>query len=940
MAFDGTLKFDTKIDQSGFDGGLKEVEKTSKKSIEEYKKDVMKLAQTYKKQGMTMSDAMKRAYSEIDKSQYAVVEESEKDAHKFFDNWEGAADKLKAAGMIAVKAIGAAFAATGAAMIAFGKQSVQTGMQFDSSMSQVAATMGTTVDQIGELRDFAQEMGATTAFSATQAADALNYMALAGYDAETSMSMLPNVLNLAAAGGMELASASDMITDSQSALGLTLSETSQLVDKMAKASSKSNTSVAQLGEAILTVGGTAKMMAGGTTELTTALGILADNGTKGAEGGTKLRNILLSLGAPTDKAAALLKDLKVSAYDADEKLRPLKDTFGDLNRAMEGMTDAQKTDIINTLFNKTDLKDVNALLATSSERWDELSSAIGNSVGAAQAMADTQLDNLAGDVTLFQSALEGVQIAISDALTPALRDFVQFGSQGLSELTEALKSGDFGAVIDTFEGIFTDGLNMLIEKLPAFMSVGTDILLSLVNGIVTALPTLGTAAFEIINNLAGSISEALPALIPAAYEAVMSFILALTDPNNLGALIDGAIALIMGLADGLIAAMPIMIDNVPIIIQNLVDAIVENAPKLLDAALELILALAEGLITNLPAILEAQGEIMAAILSGLWDFAGTLLGWLGELGGNILSAIGNWFGNLISNVVSFVANVAASVQSFLSDLPNKIGYALGFVIGKIIQFGESALNWATTMPPKIIQSVVTWFMTLPGRLADTFGRAIISVVHFGTSMKEKATSSAKNAAKGIIDSFTSLPGKLADIGGNIVKGLWNGINDMKNWVIAKVKGFGTSVLNGIKNALGIASPSKITKGYGRFLAQGLGIGFAAEMPQIGKEAARMLTAMKLPRPKLGFDFDDSGADGRSSFPIRVDRAAVAALNSMPAGLFGGILNPSPTNDVVNSSVANTYANTNNTYHQTLTFNQPIQTPSQIARATRKALEVT
>ena len=262
MAFDGTLKFDTKIDQSGFDGGLKEVEKTSKKSIEEYKKDVMKLAQTYKKQGMTMSDAMKRAYSEIDKSQYAVVEESEKDAHKFFDNWEGAADKLKAAGMIAVKAIGAAFAATGAAMIAFGKQSVQTGMQFDSSMSQVAATMGTTVDQIGELRDFAQEMGATTAFSATQAADALNYMALAGYDAETSMSMLPNVLNLAAAGGMELASASDMITDSQSALGLTLSETSQLVDKMAKASSKSNTSVAQLGEAILTVGGTAKMMAG------------------------------------------------------------------------------------------------------------------------------------------------------------------------------------------------------------------------------------------------------------------------------------------------------------------------------------------------------------------------------------------------------------------------------------------------------------------------------------------------------------------------------------------------------------------------------------------------------------------------------------------------------------------------------------------------------
>ena len=146
--------------------------------------------------------------------------------------------------------------------------------------------MGVTVDEIGELRDFAQEMGSTTAFSATEAADALNYMALAGYDAETSMTMLPNVLNLAAAGGMELATASDMVTDSQTALGLSLEETSTLVDQMALASSKTNTSVSQLGEAILSIGGTAKNLSGGTTELNQVLGLLADNGIKGAEAGT------------------------------------------------------------------------------------------------------------------------------------------------------------------------------------------------------------------------------------------------------------------------------------------------------------------------------------------------------------------------------------------------------------------------------------------------------------------------------------------------------------------------------------------------------------------------------------------------------------------------------------------------------------------------------
>ena len=134
-----------------------------------------------------------------------------------------------------------------------------------------------------QLRSFAMEMGATTAFSATEASNALNYMALAGYDAETSMAMLPNVLNLAAAGGIDLASASDMVTDAQSALGLTLDETSVMVDQMAMAASKSNTSVAQLGEAFLTVGGTAKNLAGGTTELSTMLGVLADNGIKGSE---------------------------------------------------------------------------------------------------------------------------------------------------------------------------------------------------------------------------------------------------------------------------------------------------------------------------------------------------------------------------------------------------------------------------------------------------------------------------------------------------------------------------------------------------------------------------------------------------------------------------------------------------------------------------------
>ena len=174
------------------------------------------------------------------------------------------------------------------------KSSVSVGMNFDASMSQVAATMGTTVDQIDNLTKVAKEMGSTTKFTATQAADALNYLALAGYDADKAAEVLPSVLNLAAAGGMDLAYASDLVTDAMASLNIEANK--QNVDdfgnKLAMAASKANANVSQLGEAILTVGGTAANLKGGTTELTTALGLLANVGIKGAEGGTHLRNII------------------------------------------------------------------------------------------------------------------------------------------------------------------------------------------------------------------------------------------------------------------------------------------------------------------------------------------------------------------------------------------------------------------------------------------------------------------------------------------------------------------------------------------------------------------------------------------------------------------------------------------------------------------------
>ncbi len=635
------------------------------------------------------------------------------------DRARGAAEKfggaLKSGLATAAKVGAAAVTAATAAVTAFAKSSIDVGMEFDSSMSQVAATMGKTMDELnsevatvelstgtftGTLREFAQEMGAKTAFSATEAASALNYMALAGYNTEQSMQALPNVLNLAAAGDIDLAYASDMVTDAQSALGLSMDESAELVDKMAMASSKSNTSVAQLGEAILTVGGTAKNLAGGTTELSTALGILADNGIKGSEGGTKLRNMILSLSAPTDQAAKLMDSLGLEVYDAQGNMKPLNDIFNDLNGILSTMTQGEQTQVLNEIFNKTDLKAVNALLANSGERFNELSGYIDKAAGSAQKMADTQLDNLAGDITLFKSALEGAQIVVSDQLTPSLRTFVQFGTSSITKVTDAFKEGGLSGAIDAAGEVLSDlvskiitgapkmisaGIKLLsalgeglLENLPELTSSALEVILMLAEAFLNALPEIIKAGIQVISTLALGIAEALPTLIPTIVDVVIEIVETLTEPDTLSTLIDAALQIMIALAFGLVQALPKLIEAIPEIIKNLVAAIVQNAPAIGAAALELILTLGDGLIASIPKLLAYVVEIPAAIIGGIKEGIAGIV----DIGPQIIEGLvdgikrmGAW---LEDQITGFFSGIVDGVKDLLGiHSPSRVFAGIG-----------------------------------------------------------------------------------------------------------------------------------------------------------------------------------------------------------------------------------------------------------------------
>ena len=374
------------------------------------------------------------AYLTMDTSQYSEgISTATRLLGQLTDSGLSASARLQSLGD-AAKQLGATLTtAVTAPTVAVGAMAVKTFTGFDDAIKQVQATMAAGEEDVAKLTATAKQMGATTRYSASEAAEALNYLALAGYNADQACQSLPQVLALAQAGGMDLAYASDLATDAMSALGLGIGDLSRFTDQMARTAQKSNTSVSQLGEAILTVGGTARQLAGGTVELNTQLGILADNGIKGAEGGTALRNIILSLTAPTDQAARLMQAYGLSCYDANGNLRGTEEIFRDLNAILGTMTQQQRSEVLSQLFNKVDLKAAEALLANCTDRYDQLSQAVTDSQGATQAMADTMESGIGGSFRNLSSAAEAAAISFGEALAPT----VQKVAEKVTELATA-----------------------------------------------------------------------------------------------------------------------------------------------------------------------------------------------------------------------------------------------------------------------------------------------------------------------------------------------------------------------------------------------------------------------------------------------------------------------------------------------------------------------
>lgn len=679
---------------------------------------------------------------------------------------------------------------------------VGVGSDFESGMTLVAATMGITTEEIAagseefdKLQKAAKEAGATTQFSATQAAEALNYMALAGYDADKSIETLPTVLNLAAAGGMDLATASDMVTDSMSALGDAAGTTEGFVDKMAKTSQKSNTNVQQLGEAILTVGGTAKNLAGGVVEMNTVLGIFADNGVKGAEGGTALRNVILSLTAPTDKAKKQMEALGLQVFDANWNMRPLNETFNDLNGILGTMTQGEQTEVLNSIFNKVDLKSVNALLANSGERFDELSGYISDCDGAAADMAATMNDNLQGKVTILKSGLEGLGIAAYEKfktpLTNAVENITEVIGQLQTDLTDGSLSGalekiatGFGNMVEKASEIVAAILPTLLEGLGWIADNGETIVsvlagigagfavfkvATLINTVITAMQGFkaAVAAAQVVQALMNVTMAANPiilvvTLIAVLVAAIVGFIA--TNEDARAALVNVWEAIKTAIGTVVEKIVTFFTETIPNAFNKVINFVKSNNWQGLllllvnpfAGAFKLLYDNCEGfrnIINNLV-------EQIKSAFNGVVNFLKELPSKIWNAIISTVDAIREWALGLRTAAEEGITQLVTNVVTFFSELPNKIAYVIGFCLGYIIKFGIDLYTWATTKIPEFVNSVVIFMQQLPGEIWNAIISTVQKVATWGENMKTQAVTKTTQLITNVVSFMQQLPDKI------------------------------------------------------------------------------------------------------------------------------------------------------------------------------------
>lgn len=691
------------------------------------------------------------------------------------------------------------------------KYMLTTGMDFEAGMSQVQATSGSTAEEMELLTAEAMRVGEVTKFSAAEAAEGLNYMAMAGWKSGDMLAGLEGMANLAAAANTDLGTASDIVTDTLTAMGYVAGDSAKLADVMAAASSNANTNVELMGYTFKYAAPVAGALGYSMEDLAIATGLMANAGIKGEQAGTTLRAGLTNLVSPAKTAAEAMYEYGISIKNSDGTVKPLSETMEILRKKLGQLPEAEQAAAASAIFGKEAMSGWLSVINTSDEDFAKLTSAIYNSEGAAQQMATTMQDNLKGDVEELGGAIDTLAIKIYDGLSGSLREGVQaihgFITGGISMAEMFAKLGQaVSSIGETIKGY-----------MPTLASVGKELVVNLANGLVSGIPTLVTRAANIVTSIADGIANnaqkilemggklvvglgesivaAVPKLITSAANIVKSLAAGIT--SNAQTFVSKALDLLNGFADSLTSSVPTLVKNGMEFIRNLVKGLVNSLPELISRVPEIISKFANVINDNAPTIIAAGVGIIKDLIVGLIKAIPTL----------------------IANIPKIITAIVDVWQAFnWADLGKK---AITWLKDGIIK----TIGLVKTAGTRVLTTITDALKSLPSKLLDLGKQGVNGIINGIKGLLGSLKNAAASIFNAVWDGVKSLPSKLLGLGKDLVKGLWNGISDMTGWVIDKIKGFGESVLNGIKRFFGIASPSKVMRDQvGRYLAEGVGAG--------------------------------------------------------------------------------------------------------------------
>lgn len=766
------------------------------------KLDSLKAAQEQAKQQLENGELGQDKYDALQR-EIVETEEELRRLQQEAATTSTALSKIDVAGQ-KMEAVGNSIAGAGKKMMGVttviggvGVAAVKTAADFDSAMSQVAAVSGATGKDFDALRSKAREMGSKTKFSATEAAEAMNYMAMAGWKTEDMLGGIEGVMNLAAASGEDLATTSDIVTDALTAFGLSAKDSGHFADILAAASSNANTNVSMMGETFKYCAPIAGALGFSAEDTAEAIGLMTNAGIKSSQAGTALRTIMNNLAGDVKISGKAIGDVTIATTNADGSMRDLSDILADCRSAFGNLTESEKAQAAESLVGKNAMSGFLALMNAGEGDIEKLSSAIDNCDGSAEKMAMTMQDNLAGQLTILKSQLQELAISFGDILMPAIRSIVS-KLQGFVDKLNGMDEGTKRTVVTIALLVASIGpLLIIIGTTISKIGVAMQGFVKLANGVSKLKVAIqgGTGVLGKLGAALGGVSAPVLAVVAVIAVLVAAFV-HLWRTNE-------------GFRDAIIGTWNRIKDTISGFCQGIVDRlnalgfqftdIVDVLKTVWDGFCQILAPIFEGVFNHIANILSTVTGVITGILdvfigifTGNWSQA-----WTGvkEIFSSIWNGISSFFTNIL-NVIKGVADVVlgwfgtswnevwTNIKTFFEGIWNGIvSFFTGIweIIKNVVQTGIMLIG-------SILEAAVD-IITLPFRFIWENCKEIIIAVW--DAIKSKVTT--------VINAVASVISTVMNAIKTVFTTVWNAIKTVVTTVVNAIKSVVTTVFNAIKS---------------------------------------------------------------------------------------------------------------------------------------------